>query len=68
MSFITARPSCEKCGRGMRFQRIDPGQRGFENQVFECGRCYTMKAVSVSKIHNPTTLLGWVEIPLRAPK
>jgi hypothetical protein len=29
----------------MDLQRIDPGIRGFENRVFECGRCYTMKAV-----------------------
>jgi hypothetical protein len=31
----------------MEFHRIDPGIRGFENQVFECGRCYTMKTVAV---------------------
>jgi hypothetical protein len=29
----------------MDLQRVDPGIRGFENRVFECGRCYTMKAV-----------------------
>jgi hypothetical protein len=31
----------------MEFQRIDPGVRGFENHVYECGRCYTMKTASV---------------------
>jgi hypothetical protein len=31
----------------MDFQRIDAGLRGHENHVYECGRCYTMKAVQV---------------------
>ena len=41
----TERPSCPTCRQRMYLQRIDPGIRGFENRVFECGRCYTMKAV-----------------------
>jgi hypothetical protein len=41
----TERPSCPTCLIRMDLQRIDPGIRGFENRVFECGRCYTMKAV-----------------------
>ena len=39
------RPSCPTCRQRMYLQRIDPGIRGFENRVFERGRCYTMKAV-----------------------
>jgi hypothetical protein len=38
-------PPCPTCRNRMGLQRIDPGIRGFENRVFECGRCYTMKAV-----------------------
>lgn len=48
---IAERPHCQRCEALMEFQRIDPGVRGFENQVFECGRCYTMKTVSV-RIHH----------------
>jgi ribosomal protein L37AE/L43A len=41
----TERPSCPKCQNRMDLRRIEPGIRGYENRVFECGRCYTMKAV-----------------------
>ena len=41
----TERPRCPMCRECMDLQRVDPGMRGFENRVFECGRCYTMKAV-----------------------
>jgi hypothetical protein len=37
----------------MDLQRIDPGIKGFENRVFECGKCYTMKAVPAA-IHRMT--------------
>jgi len=39
----TERPCCPTCRIRMDLQRIDPGIRGFENRVFECGKCYTMK-------------------------
>jgi hypothetical protein len=40
----------------MDLQRIDPGIRGFENRVFECGKCYTMKAVpaAIDRIKSPS--------------
>jgi len=41
----TERPRCPMCRECMDLQRVDPGMRGFENRVFECGRCYMMKAV-----------------------
>src|SRR2546429_2224720 len=41
----TERPRCPTCRECMDLQRVDPGLRGFENRVFECGRCYTMKTV-----------------------
>lgn len=41
-------PRCPRCDGRMEFQRVDPGIRGFENRVYECGRCYTMKTESVS--------------------
>lgn len=41
----TEHPRCPTCRECMDLQRVDPGMRGFENRVFECGRCYTMKAV-----------------------
>ena len=41
----TERPRCPTCRECMDLQRVDPGMRGFENRVFECGRCYMMKAV-----------------------
>ena len=41
----TERPRCPTCRECMDLQRVDPGMRGFENRVFECGTCYTMKAV-----------------------
>jgi hypothetical protein len=42
----------------MDFQRIDPGMRGFVNQVFECGRCYTMKTVQVKDVQQPRRQLS----------
>jgi hypothetical protein len=40
----------------MDLQRIDPGIRGFENRVFECGKCYTMKAVpaAIDRMKSPS--------------
>jgi hypothetical protein len=52
----------------MEFQRIDPGIKGYENRVFECGRCYTMKTVSVSLEATDAFTKGWVESSLRAPE
>jgi len=41
----------------MEFQRVDPGFRGFENHVYECGRCYTMKTKAVS-VGTPGSVSG----------
>ena len=54
----TERPRCPMCRECMDLQRVDPGMRGFENRVFECGRCYAMKAVPAAigrtKSHSAT--------------
>jgi hypothetical protein len=44
----------------MDLQRIDPGMRGFENRLFECGKCYTMKAVpaAINRIKSPSAKWG----------
>jgi hypothetical protein len=51
----TERPRCPTCRERMDLQRIDPGIRGFENRVFECGKCYTMKTVptAIDRIKSP---------------
>jgi hypothetical protein len=53
---LTERTPCPKCQNRMDLQRIDPGIRGFENRVFECGRCYTMKAVpaAIDRMKSPS--------------
>ena len=52
---LTERPPCPKCQNRMDLQRIDPGIRGFENRVFECGRCYTLKAVAaIDRMKSPS--------------
>jgi hypothetical protein len=60
----TERPSCPTCRQRMYLQRIDPGIRGFENRVFECGRCYTMKTVpaAIGRMKSPNA--KWAESPL----
>jgi hypothetical protein len=47
----------------MDLQRIDPGIRGYQNRVFECGRCYTIKAVpaALHRIKSPGA--KWAENP-----
>ena len=45
----------------MDLQRIDPGIRGFENRVFECGRCYTMKAVPAVIDRMKSASAKWAE-------
>ena len=49
---LTERPPC------------DSGTRGFENRVFECGKCYTMKAVpaAIDRMKSPSAKLA--ESPL----
>jgi hypothetical protein len=60
----TERPSCPMCRQCMYLQRIDPGIRGFENRVFECGRCYTMKTVpaAIGRMKFPSA--KWAKGPL----
>jgi hypothetical protein len=57
----TERPPCPTCRKRMDLQRIDPGLRGFENRVFECGKCYTMKTVpaAINRIKSPSA--KWAE-------
>ena len=57
----TERPPCPKCRVRMELQRIDPGIRGFENRVFECGRCYTMKAVPAVIDRMKSASAKWAE-------
>jgi hypothetical protein len=60
----TERPSCPTCRQRMDLQRIDPGIRGFENRVFECGRCYTMKTVPAAIERSKSPSANWAESPL----
>jgi hypothetical protein len=62
----TERPRCPTCRERMDLQRIDPGMRGFENRVFECGRCYTMKAVPAAIDQTKSPSAKWAESPLLA--
>jgi hypothetical protein len=45
----------------MDLQRVDPGIRGFENRVFECGRCYAMKAVPAAIDRTKSRSAKWDE-------
>ena len=62
----TERPPCPKCRERMDLQRIDPGIRGFENRVFECGRCYTTKAVPAVIDRMKSSSAKWARSPLIA--
>jgi hypothetical protein len=59
----TEHPRCPACRERMDLQRIDPGIRGYQNRVFECGRCYTIKAVpaALHRIKSPGA--KWAENP-----
>jgi hypothetical protein len=57
----TERPRCPTCRERMDFQRIDPGMIGFENRVFECGKCYTMKAVPAAINRIKSLSAKWAE-------
>jgi len=57
----TERPPCPKCRGRMELQRIEPGIRGFDNRVFECGRCYTMKAVPAVIDRMKSSSAKWAE-------
>jgi hypothetical protein len=63
----TERHRCPTCRERMDLQRIDPGMRGFENRVFECGRCDTMKAVPAAVGGTKSPSAKWAESPLLAP-
>jgi hypothetical protein len=60
----TERPPCPTCRQRMDLQRIDPGIRGFDNRVFECGRCYTMKTVPAAIERSKSPSAKWAESPL----
>jgi hypothetical protein len=51
----------------MYLQRIDPGIRGFENRVFEYGRCYTMKTVPAAIVRMKSPGAKWAESRLLTP-
>jgi hypothetical protein len=57
-------PPCPTCRNRMGLQRIDPGIRGFENRVFECGGCYTMKTVPAAIGRMKSLSAEWAESPL----
>ena len=59
----TERPSGSTCRIRMDLQRIDPGIKGFENRVFECGKCYTMKAVPAANHRMKSPNARWDESP-----
>jgi hypothetical protein len=61
-------PRCPRCHGRMEFQRVDPGIKGFENHVYECGRCYTMKTESVSLGQSDSISAKWADSPLRGPQ
>jgi hypothetical protein len=63
----TERPCCPTCRIRMDLQRIDPGIRGFENRVFECGKCYTMKAVpaAIDRMKSPSA--KWPKVRCSRP-
>jgi hypothetical protein len=50
----------------MSFQRIDPGVRGYENRVFECGKCFTQKTEAVV-IDPISRVRGWAASGLARP-
>ena len=63
----TERARCPACRERMDLQRIDPGMSGFENRVFECGRCYTMKTVPAAIGRTKSPSAKWAESSLLAP-
>lgn len=67
MSESKGHPICARCGSEMDFHRVDSGLRGFENHVYECGHCFTMKAMQVrlSTVHD--TAVRWARSSLRGP-
>jgi hypothetical protein len=62
------RPRCPTCRECMDLQRVDPGMRGLENRVFECGRCYTMKAVPAAIGRTKSRSAKWAESRLLSQK
>ena len=64
----TERPRCPTCRECMDLQRIDPGMRGFENRVFECGRCFATKAVSAAIGRTKSRSAKWTESRLLSQK
>jgi hypothetical protein len=63
----TEKPRCDKCDTRMSLQRIDPGRKGFEHRVFECGRCYTLKTVPVSIDPMKSEKARWTASELNPP-
>jgi hypothetical protein len=59
-------PRCPRCDNRMLFQRVDPGVRGYENRVFECGKCFTQKTEAVV-IDPISRVRGWAASGLARP-
>jgi hypothetical protein len=52
----------------MALARIPPGERGFEEQTFECATCERTEKVSVAVDPMKSDAVGWLAGELRPPR
>jgi hypothetical protein len=62
------RPRCPKCQTRMSFARIMPGPIGHDLRTFECAKCEHVHQELVATDPMKSSLSGWLDGDLRAPK
>jgi hypothetical protein len=61
-------PRCPNCQTRMMLARIAPGPPEFDLRTFECGKCEHVHKETVATDPMKSSLSGWLDGELRAPK
>jgi hypothetical protein len=66
--WVIERPRCPNCETRMMLARIVPGPSGFDLRTFECGICEHVLNETIAPDPMKSSLSGWLDGELRAPK
>jgi hypothetical protein len=65
---VSDRPMCPTCKHRMGLARISPGERGFEERIFECATCHRTDKFSIAVDPMMTDALGWLASEQRSAR
>jgi hypothetical protein len=64
---VTEQATCPTCKHRMELARSSPGERGYEERIFECRTCHRTEKISFLVDPMKTDALGWLDGELKPP-